>query len=84
MVYAIIRYCLFFLKYSTVNYALNSHEILLEICRILVSDSILNQDRHLITIYYVIQNYYGVLLLIVLGIMTRQAFTNQLNHFKRL
>lgn len=79
--YAIFRYLLFFLKYSTVNFFLNQHPFILSICKRMIAKEILANERHFITNEYIMNNYYCPLILLFLAIITRGAFIDKFNTY---
>lgn len=81
--YALIRYLLFFLKYSTVNYFLKENDTIREICSVLVGKELMKRETRVTDSSYVINNYMCPLLLLTLGVFTRSAFHKNLQMKKK-
>lgn len=82
--YAFIRYLLFFLKYSTINYFLKENPTIRKICYNVVAQELLDREMGVINHAYVLKNYICPLLLLSLGVLTRNAFSKNFNIRKEM
>lgn len=81
--YALIRYLLFFFKYSTVNFYLNDEDPnkqnkFARIFKLLVGRELLKREAKVTGKDFVIKHYICPLLLLTLGVFTRSAFYKNL------
>lgn len=82
IIYAFIRYLLFFMKYSTINYSLKESYTLRKICYNLVAKELLDREMGVIDHSYVLKHYTCPILLLSLGVLTRNAFSKNF-HIKK-
>lgn len=72
--YAFIRYLMLYLKYSTVNFMMHSSPRIREIVYKFIARELLDKEMVLIDYSYIIRNYKAPLLLLAIGVLTRNSF----------
>lgn len=74
IIYSFVRYIMLYLKYSTVNFMIHSSPAIREIVYKFIARELLDKEMVLIDYTYITRNYIAPLLLLTIGVLTRNSF----------